>query len=80
MDAVKGATNINVPEAEVKQQMVRSAARSVLIADGSKLGQTRLGSIAPLAAFESLVTAGAAAEGVLADLRAAGLAAVIADH
>ena len=80
VDVVRGATNINVPEAEVKQQMVRSAARSILIADGSKLAQVRLGSIAPLAAFERLITAGMAPEDAVEALQAAGLTVVNADR
>jgi DeoR family transcriptional regulator of aga operon len=80
VEVVRGATNINVPEAEVKQQMVRSAARSVLIADGSKLAQVRLGSIAPLAAFERLITAGVAPEGAVKALEAAGLTVINADR
>jgi DeoR family transcriptional regulator of aga operon len=80
VEAQRGATNINVPEAEVKQHMVASASRSILIADGSKLAQVRVGSIAPLAAFERLITAGPPADGAVEELEAAGLTVVNADR
>jgi DeoR family transcriptional regulator of aga operon len=56
--AAHGATNVNLPEAEVKRAMVAASDRAVLIADESKLGVAGLGRIAPLSAFERLVTAG----------------------
>jgi len=80
IDAERGATNINVPEAEVKQQMVRSASRCILIADGSKLAQVYLGSIASLSAFDRVITAGVAAEGAVEALETAGLTVTSADH
>lgn len=68
---VHGATNVNLPEAEVKRAMVGATERAVLIADASKLGVADLGRIAPLDAFERLITAGAAEEA--AALTGAGL-------
>ncbi len=80
VDVERGATNINVPEAEVKQQMVASASRCVLLADGSKIAQVRLGSIAPLTTFERLITAGAAPDGAVEKLEVAGLRVINADR
>jgi len=34
-----GITNVNLPEAQVKQQIIRSARRTVVLADGSKIGR-----------------------------------------
>jgi DeoR family transcriptional regulator of aga operon len=76
----RGVTNINLPEAEVKQRMVLSSTRRILIADASKLGVARLGTVGALSDFHTLITAGAAHEGAVAQLRRAGLEVVIADE
>jgi DeoR family transcriptional regulator of aga operon len=73
VDAVHGVTNINLPEAAVKARMLGAAARAVVVADASKLGQAHLGRVGPLVAFDTLVTDGAADEGSLASLREVGL-------
>ncbi|WP_460512097.1 DeoR/GlpR family DNA-binding transcription regulator [Frigoribacterium salinisoli] len=73
-----GVTNVNLPETDVKRLMTATARRSYIVADGSKLGEAHIGVIGPLAAFEGLVTAGAA-PGAVAELRAAGLTVVEAD-
>ncbi len=49
---------MNLPEAEVKREVLAHAARGILIADASKLGRVDVGVIAPLSAFERLITAG----------------------
>ena len=79
VDADRGVTNVNLPEAEVKRRMVQSADRPVLIADSSKLGRTRLGSVGPISDFDTLVTAGDAPADVVGRLRAAGLSVVLAE-
>jgi DeoR family transcriptional regulator of aga operon len=78
VDADRGVTNVNLPEAEVKRRMVAAAERAVIIADPSKLGRTRLGRVAPLDAFDTLVTSADAPADVVGRLRAAGLTVVIA--
>lgn len=60
VDAAAGATNVNLPEAEVKRDVLAHAARSILVADASKLGRIEVGVIAPLAAFDRLITDGPA--------------------
>jgi DeoR family transcriptional regulator of aga operon len=45
IDPVRGVTNVNYPEAEVKRRMVQSSTRRVLIADGSKFGQVHRGRV-----------------------------------
>ncbi|WP_395641143.1 DeoR/GlpR family DNA-binding transcription regulator [Pseudolysinimonas sp.] len=72
VDVHAGVTNVNLPETEVKRQVMRQSGRRVLIADGSKLGVTELGVVGPLSDFEMLITAGATAEAI-ASLRSAGL-------
>lgn len=51
-------TNVNLPEAEVKREMVAAATRRVLVADSSKIGRRHLGLVGQLSDFESWVSAG----------------------
>lgn len=60
---VDGITNVNLPEADVKRRMLAAAARSVVVADSSKLGVTQLSRVAPIGEIDSLIT------GVEADAR-----------
>jgi DeoR family transcriptional regulator of aga operon len=80
VDAVHGVTNINLPEAAVKTRMLGAAARAVVVADASKLGQAHLGRVGPLIAFDTLVTDGSADEATLAGLREAGLTVLQPDR
>jgi DeoR family transcriptional regulator of aga operon len=73
---VRGVTNVNLPEAEIKSRVMARSRHSVVVADATKLGRVDLAVIAPLAAFDTLVTAGEPPRGSLAELRAAGLAVV----
>ena len=73
IDAAAGATNVNLPEAEVKRRMVASAARRVLAADSSKLGQVHLGRVAALDELDELITDDRASDAQLDPLRVAGL-------
>lgn len=73
IDLEAGVTNLNLPDAEIKTRVLRASRRHVVIADTTKLGRADLARIAPLADFETLVTAGPAREGELDALRATGL-------
>jgi DeoR family transcriptional regulator of aga operon len=79
VDPEHGVTNINLPEAEVKQRMIAAARRAVLVADGSKLGQAYLGRIARLADVQMLVTGPSAPPHEVQRLRRAGLDVVQLD-
>jgi len=68
--AEAGVTNINLPEAEVKAAMIAAAARTVVIADGSKIGRVHLGWIADTSAVDVLITDPAAPDAALAEVRA----------
>ncbi len=68
-----GVTNVNLPEAEIKTRVVSRSARSVLIADGTKLDRTDLAVIGPVSDFDTLVTAGEVDDGAVAQLQAVGL-------
>ena len=75
-----GATNRNLPDAEIKTRVMQRAGRSILIADASKVGRSDLALIAPLDRFEVLVTAGVAEAGAIDSLAASGMAVVVADE
>ena len=70
VDAEAGVTNINLPEAEVKAAMIGAAARTVVLADGSKIGRVHLGHVADTSAVDVLITDPTAPEPALAELRA----------
>lgn len=74
VDPQHGVTNANLPEAAVKSLMLRAAARSIAVADATKLGEVHLGRIAPIDAFDALVTDAAAPAPIVAELVDAGLA------
>ncbi|MBG6213015.1 DeoR family transcriptional regulator of aga operon [Cryobacterium sp. CAN_C3] len=73
VDVEHGVTNINLPEAGVKAQMLDSATRVIVVADGSKIGRVHLGRIGALDAFDTLLTDAAADAATLAPLRKYGL-------
>jgi len=70
--AEAGVTNINLPEAEVKAAMIAAAARTVVIADGSKIGRVQLGRVADASAIDILITDPTAPAAALAELRSLG--------
>ncbi|MBD8583442.1 DeoR/GlpR transcriptional regulator [Frigoribacterium sp. CFBP 8766] len=76
--AEHGATNVNLPETDLKRLMTTTARRSYIVADGGKLGEAHLGVIGPLDRFEALITADAEA-GQVDALRRAGLEVVEAE-
>ncbi|GAA4050945.1 DeoR/GlpR family DNA-binding transcription regulator [Agromyces indicus] len=78
VDARHGVTNANLPEASVKALMLRRAQRAVVVADASKLGEVHLGRVAPVDAFDTLVTDAAAPAVLLGELRDAGLEVLVA--
>jgi len=69
-----GITNLNLPEAEVKRRMVTSATKSVVVADGSKIGQVHLGRVARLSDIDLLITSDSAPAAEVSAMRATGLA------
>lgn len=73
VDVERGVTNINLPEAGVKALMLAAAARAVIVADGSKLGQVHLGLVGDLGAFDTLITDAGADPSVIAVLLETGL-------
>lgn len=74
VDPVRGFTNSNIAEAEIKQAMVRSATKSVFLADHDKIGQVASAFVADISGADLLITDEGADAAVLGNLRADGLA------
>src|SRR3954471_4845803 len=68
IELVRGVTNINLPEAEVKRQMLSAARRRVIVADGSKLGQVAAVHLCPVSEVSLVVTGTSAPPAVIAEL------------
>ncbi len=66
-------TTHDLRDAEVKQAMIRSAARVVLAADGAKFRQMAMAVVAPATAVDMIITDTDAPPDVVESLRAAGL-------
>lgn len=79
VDVVHGVTNVNLPETDLKRLMAKTAKRSVIVADGGKMGEAHLGVIGPLSSFDGLITAGAEPS-MVESLRAAGISVFEADE
>ncbi|TBW33439.1 DeoR/GlpR transcriptional regulator [Siculibacillus lacustris] len=77
IDPRRGFTNSNVAEAEIKQAMIASAARVVVLADHTKLAQIASAFVAPLAAADLLVTDDGADPRLVQELRSAGLEVLV---
>ncbi len=75
---VHGVTNLNLPDAEIKSRVIARSARTIVVADATKLGRADLALVAPLAVVDTLVTAGESDQ--LGPLAAAGLGIVRADR
>ena len=73
-----GITNVNLPEAEIKRKIVAAAQRTVVVADGSKLGNISVAKIADLSDIDQLITGPSAPEGVVAELGELGVDVEIA--
>ena len=81
VDAVRGVTNINLPEAEIKRSMVAAASEVAVLADGSKIGRARLGRVVGLEEVDAVITDATAPRAALDDITALGGPHVIlADH
>jgi DeoR family transcriptional regulator of aga operon len=73
VDSVRGVTNINLPEAEMKRRMLGAATRRIVLADGSKIGQVHLGRVADVSGVDAVITGQSARARPLGELREAGL-------
>lgn len=79
VDPQGGVTNVNLPEAEIKQRMLRAAHRRVVVADGSKLGRVALSRLCDVDDIDLLITDASAAPEVVSGLTDAGLQIQVAE-
>jgi len=77
ISAEYGVTNSNLPEAEIKQAMVRAAKEVVVVADSSKVGNVAAAHIAPLSAVDMLITDSGADPEELERIRKSGVKVVV---
>ncbi|WP_062135277.1 DeoR/GlpR family DNA-binding transcription regulator [Demequina aestuarii] len=73
VDVDAGITNTSIGEADVKRRMLATAARTIVVADSSKLGVVRASRICAVDDIELLVTGVEAGTSGAATLRDAGL-------
>ena len=74
VDPARGFTNSNIAEAEIKQAMVRSATKTVFLADHDKIGEVASAIVTDTSGADLLITDNGATESNLDNLRADGLA------
>jgi len=74
VDTTHGFTNTNIPEAEIKQAMVRSAQSTVFLADHDKIGKVASAFVTGISGADLLITDQASDATVLEQLRNEGLA------
>jgi DeoR family transcriptional regulator of aga operon len=74
VDPTRGITNTNIAEAEIKQAMVRSAGKTVFLADHDKIGQVASAFVTDISGADLLITDDGADASVLANLEGDGLA------
>ncbi|MCP4661195.1 MAG: DeoR/GlpR transcriptional regulator [bacterium] len=73
VDPVRGFTNTNIAEAEIKQVMLQSADYTVFLADHDKIGNVASAFVADVESVDLLVTDSGAGREVLGRLREKGL-------
>jgi DeoR family transcriptional regulator of aga operon len=79
VDASSGVTTHDETEARTNHAMVLNAQRTVVVADGSKIGRVALAQMASLDQVETLITDSTADAAALDAIRAAGVQVVVAD-
>lgn len=73
VDPAHGFTNTNIPEAEIKQAMVKAAQLTVFLADHDKVGKVASAFVTDVAGSDLLITDEGADAETIENLRAAGL-------
>lgn len=73
VDAQRGVTNVNLPEATLKRRMMGSASRTVAVADGSKIGHVSAARVCGIADLTMLITGPSAPPDAVAALEVEGL-------
>lgn len=78
ISARRGITELDHDAAEVQRVLIERSARLLLVADGSKIGEVAMASVADARAVSTLVTDGTASPEALEDLRALGIEVILA--
>lgn len=73
IDSSQGVTNINLPEAQVKTRMIQAASRTIVVADGRKVGKTSVARIVRINEIDHLVTTASASQEDLDSIRDVGV-------
>ncbi|ASU84359.1 DeoR/GlpR transcriptional regulator [Nocardiopsis gilva YIM 90087] len=71
-----GITAHDLGDVAVKRAAMRSAQRTVMAADSTKLGQVTMGHVGPVTAIDTLVTDTDAPDDIVAEIRAAGVTVI----
>src|SRR3954452_3065377 len=79
VDALRGVTNANLPEAEVKRRMLHSARRRMIVADGSKLRAVAPAHLCDISDIDLLLTGVSAPERIVQQLRRMGTAVEVVE-
>lgn len=74
IEAEAGVTNANFPEAEIKRAMMAAARERIVVADHTKIGRVAAAVVAPVSAFDLLLTTSEADPAEIEKLRQKGLA------
>jgi DeoR family transcriptional regulator of aga operon len=77
VDPTGGITNVNLPEAEIKQRMVAAARTRIVVAEGSKVGIVELARVCAMEDVDELITDDRADEGELDAIRALGVVVTV---
>ncbi len=79
IDARRGVTNVNLPEAEVKRAMLLAARRRVIVADGSKFGEIELAKVCDTHEVSTVITDPSADPTVIAEIENTGCEVIVVD-
>jgi len=79
ISAEHGATNRILDRIPLKRKAMEISQKSIVLADGSKVGTVALGQIAPITDFSALITDASAPEEEIAAIRAQGVDVFIAE-
>jgi len=78
VEAASGLTEWNLEDAATKAAAIAGSRESVVLADASKLGKVAFARVASLDRISLLITDAAAVDNLLAPIRGAGLAVLVA--
>jgi len=80
VDQIKGITDYNMEEVEIKRAMIRAAREVIVLADHSKLGKVGPISIAPLSAVTTIIVDSNTSDEQCEMLRSNGMKVIIAPN